>query len=184
MKNHDGLITVASKLGLGTTFDIYLPATHENITSNTHLEEEHKVILRDEKPGDVEVRGEGRVLVMDDEVIIRELVEEILTGLGYDVDLAVDGAEAVDLYTKALESDRRYSVVIMDLTVPGGMGGAEAIQALKRIDPGVKAIVSSGYSNDPIMSDHVRFGFAAVIAKPYKAVELSVLVHNVIDGTI
>ena len=184
VKNHDGLITVASKLGLGTTFDIYLPATHADVSSDTHVEEEHKVILRDLKTGAQAVRGEGRVLVMDDEDIIRELVREILTGLGYDVDVAVDGTEAIALYKKSLESDRRYSVVIMDLTVPGGMGGSEAIKALLEIDPGVKAIVSSGYSNDPIMADYAKHGFAAVISKPYKAVELGVLVHNVIDGTV
>ena len=182
VKKHDGLITVTSKLGLGTTFDIYLPATHEDVSTDTSIEEAHKVILKDEKHGWQAARGDGRVLVMDDEDIIRELVREILTGLGYDVDVAADGAEAIGLYKDSLKSDRRYSAVIMDLTIPGGMGGGEAIKVLLDIDPEVKAIVSSGYSNDPIMSDYARYGFAAVIAKPYKAVELSVLVHNVIDG--
>jgi PAS domain S-box-containing protein len=169
IKNHDGLITVESELGRGTTFSIYLPATHEEIQEDEHMEAKG-------------IRGEGRVLVMDDEEIIRDLVSEILTANGYEVDLTVDGAEAIERYKESVESGNRYCVVIMDLTIPGGMGGDEAIKALLEIDPDCKAIVSSGYSNDPIMADYRRHGFSGVISKPYRAVELSVLVHSVIEG--
>jgi CheY-like chemotaxis protein len=169
VKNHEGLITVESRLGAGTTFSIYLPATHKEVPEDEHMEAKG-------------IRGEGRVLVMDDEEIIRDLVSEILTANGYEVDLTVDGAEAIERYKESVESGNRYCVVIMDLTIPGGMGGDEAIKALLEIDPDCKAIVSSGYSNDPIMADYRRHGFSGVISKPYRAVELSVLVHSVIEG--
>ena len=91
-----------------------------------------------------------------------------------------DGAEAIDLYKKGKESGNPLYVVIVDLTVPGGIGGKEAIKRLLEIDPGVRAIVSSGYSNDPVMSDFKRYGFRGVVVKPYRLKDLAEVVHRVI----
>jgi CheY-like chemotaxis protein len=123
-----------------------------------------------------------KVLVMDDEEIIRDVAGEMLTSLDYEVDFATEGNEAIELYMKAKESGEPFDAVIMDLTIPGGMGGKEAIKKLLEVDPGAKVIVSSGYSNDPVMSDYKSYGFRDVIAKPYNVAELSAKIHKVIVG--
>ena len=128
------------------------------------------------------ITGEGKILVMDDEAHIRDLATEMLSRCGYRVVTAVEGAEAIELYKKAMGSDTPFDAVITDLTVPGGMGGKETIQRLIEIDPDVKAIVSSGYSNDPVMANFREHGFKGVIAKPYKLMELSKVMHKVITG--
>ena len=119
----------------------------------------------------------GNVLVMDDEEAILEIVGDILAYHGFTVDFARDGEEALCLY-----QDKEYDAVILDLTVPGGMGGREAMKELLRIDPMVRAIVSSGYSNDPIMSDYRQYGFKNVIAKPYDLEELGEVLRSVMGG--
>ena len=124
--------------------------------------------------------GKGKILFMDDEQMIREIAGQMLRKLGYEVEFARDGEEAIKLYSKAKESRETFDAVIMDLTVPGGMGGKEAIQRLKEIDPKVKAIVSSGYFNDPVMSDFREYGFRGVFAKPYKIEDLSRVLHEVL----
>jgi CheY-like chemotaxis protein len=106
----------------------------------------------------------------------------MLTGAGYEIELSQDGKEAIAKYTQAREADRPFEAVIMDLTVPGGMGGKETISNLLEIDPGVKAIVSSGYSTDPIMADYDKYGFSGVVAKPYVAADLEKTLRNVIQG--
>ena len=113
-----------------------------------------------------------KVLVMDDEEMVRMVVGEMLSASGYLVDYARDGEEAIALYAKAKMSEDPFSVVIMDLTVPGGMGGKEAIEKLREIDSGVVAVVSSGYSDDPVMANFREHGFHAVIAKPYRVNDL------------
>ena len=111
---------------------------------------------------------------MDDKETVRNVAGQMLQHIGYkDVEFAVDGAEAIRLYKKAKESGNPFDVVILDLTIPGGMGGKEAIKKLLEIDPGVKAIVSSGYSSDPIMSEFKQYGFSGVIPKPYTIDELA-----------
>jgi len=162
-------MTVESELGSGTTFHVYLPAS----------EKEQESQLRS---GAEPVRGKGRILLMDDDQLIRELASEALSALGYEVILANDGEEAIELYKKAKSSSEWFDVVIMDLTVPGGVGGQEAIEALLQFDPGVKAIVSSGYSNDPIMADYKKFGFSGVVSKPYTVNELSETIRQVMTG--
>ncbi len=169
VRNHGGHITVSSGKGTGTTFDIYLPASPNRIP-------EREVLPA--KP----LAGEGRVLVMDDEEAVREVVREMLEILGYEVELAREGAEAIEMFRKAKEESEPFDVVILDLTIPGGMGGKETVHKLQDIDPGVRAIVSSGYSNDPIMANHGKYGFRGVVAKPYKLKELSGAVHAVIAG--
>jgi len=165
IKNHHGSITVESTLGVGSTFHIYLPVHNVPSLEERRIKEDMTKVIG------------GNVLVMDDEEAILDIVGDILAYHGFTVDFARDGEEALCLYQKTV-----YDVVILDLTVPGGMGGREAMQELLRIDPMVRAIVSSGYSNDPIMSDYRQYGFKNVIAKPYDLEELGEVLRSVISG--
>lgn len=170
IKNHDGLITVESSAETGTTFNIYLPASQKQL----------KVFpIKDigEKP----LSGKGRILIMDDEEIIRDTAGSILTTLGYEVESAKNGSEAIELYMKARLEGHPFSLVIMDLTIQGGMGGRETVKKLLEMDPDVRAIVSSGYSDDALMSDYKKHGFSAVIAKPYRLSDLRNIVSTVIN---
>ena len=119
---------------------------------------------------------------MDDEEIVRAVAEAILTELGYEVAFAGDGIATIEAYKLAKESGNPFDAVILDLTIPGGMGGKDTIKKLLEVDPAVKAIVSSGYSNDPIMSEFTQYGFKAVMAKPYRVAELSRIMHQVVTG--
>jgi PAS domain S-box-containing protein len=166
VRKHDGHISVESQLGIGTIFQIYLPASPSAV-----LQREAETV--DKLPTYV-----GNILVMDDEHVVREFAAKILGNIGYTASIASDGGEAVELYRKARESGNLFDAVILDLTVPGGMGGKEAIQKLMEIDPEVKAIVSSGYSNDPVMSNSREYGFSGVIAKPYNVRELSAILSR------
>jgi len=127
--------------------------------------------------------GEERILVMDDEELVRELVSDMLNSIEYKVTTAIDGAEAIELYKEATELGNPFDAVIIDLTIPGGMGGKETIQRLVDTDPEVKAIVSSGYSNDPVLASFREYGFRGAIAKPYRVIELSEVLHRVIMST-
>jgi len=167
IKNHDGYITAESQVSIGTTFQIYLPASPKQIL--TKKKEEEKCII-----------GNGKILVMDDEELIRRVACEILNSIGYEVTTAKNGTEAIKLYKEANESGSPFDAVIMDLTIPGGMGGKEATQKLIETNPGVKVIVSSGYSNDPVMSNFKEYGFSDVIAKPYRIKELSEILHRLL----
>jgi two-component system, cell cycle sensor histidine kinase and response regulator CckA len=118
---------------------------------------------------------------MDDEDLIRNLGYEILSLLGYEVVLVSDGQEAVESYEEAQKSSVPFDAVIMDLTVPGGMGGYEAIKILLEMDPNVRAIVSSGYSTDPIMVDYKAYGFKGIVPKPYTVQDLSQILHQVMS---
>jgi PAS domain S-box-containing protein len=169
IKNHGGYITVESDLGAGTNFRLYLPASEREFEAPPEVEE--KIFA-----------GRGRILVMDDDEDIRHSVAEALRLFGYEVCFACDGTETIDLYKKEMDSGRCFDAIIMDLTVPGGMGGVEAIARLRQIDPGLKALASSGYSNSPVMSDYKKYGFAGVITKPYKIEELSKALHDVVSG--
>ena len=164
---HDGYIVAESELGVGSTFYIYLPASEKKV------------------PGVKETRtkafvGKGRILVMDDEALIRDIAGQLLNRIGYDVEFAKDGAEAVKRYQKVMESGKSFDAVIMDITIPGGMGGKEAVQRLLKIDPEVNAIVSSGYSNDPVMSDFRKYGFKGVVKKPYTIEELGKALQEIL----
>lgn len=163
VRNHEGHITVTTEPGEGTTFTVYLPCG----SGAAPPEREKEAASEAESP---EVLG--KILLMDDEENIREVAGEMLSFIGYGVEFAGDGAEAVKLYEKALAAGEPYAAVILDLTVPGGMGGREAMEILRNLDPEVKAVVSSGYSNDPIMSDYKTFGFRGIITKPYKLTDL------------
>ena len=168
VKNHDGLITVESKVGLGSIFSIYLPATDKQVAFERGRSEPAK--------------GKGRILALDDEEAICELVKAALTPLGYDVTTVQDGLSAIAAYKDAMDADRKFDAVISDLTIPGGMGGAECIKRLVEMDPSVRAIVSSGYAMDPVMSRYREYGFCACIAKPYEVSDLGHVVHDVLES--
>jgi len=165
IKRHDGHITVESQLGVGTTFHIYLPA------SDKIVPEKEKVKL---------IKGQGRILVMDDEASLRKVVGRMLKNLGYESEFAKDGAEAIWMYKEAQETEEPYDAVILDLTVPGKMGGKEAINKLLEIDPEVKAIVSSGYSEDSVLANFQEYGFRGMMPKPFESRSLGKVLHEVL----
>ena len=169
VSKHGGHIAVHSKVGAGTTVEVYLPVSEK--------EAPHHLLSRSGT-----INGKARILVMDDEEVVRDVVGEMLKYLGYEPAFAVDGAEAVDAYRKSGESGGRFDACIMDLTIPGGMGGKEAVRRLLELDPQVKAIVSSGYSQDPVMADHRKYGFADVVAKPYKIQDLAEVLTRVLPA--
>jgi len=194
VKKHGGHITVESRagigssgtgnlgtgsLGTGTAFFIYLPASERELFIVQGVAEEDSL-------GSVSScqYGRGRVLFMDDQPNIREMTGQMLVDLGYEVEVAREGSEAIELYEKAKELEHPFDAVILDLTVPGGMGGEETIRKLREIDPGVKAIISSGYSNDPIMFEYREYGFRDIVAKPYEIKKLSRVLHKVISEEV
>jgi PAS domain S-box-containing protein len=169
ISQHNGYLEVESQENAGTTFFIYLPA------SNTP-------VVPAASENEIAANGTGfKILFMDDEEKILQAVGEMLTDcFGYQVVLSTDGAGTIELYKQARDSGEPFDAVIMDLTVPGGMGGQETIAHLRDIDPKIKAIVSSGYANDPIISDYERYGFVGVVRKPYKIDELHEVLYTVI----
>ncbi len=162
IKNHDGLINVKSELGRGAAFSIYLPAAPpaEEVQSNAAEDEKTAAPIK------------GRVLVMDDEEFVREISMEILNYLGCECVAAADGHVAIELYMQAQENNNPFDILIMDLTIPGSMGGVETLEKLLVLDPNVKALVSSGYANDPAMANYRDYGFCGVIPKPFRVEEL------------
>jgi PAS domain S-box-containing protein len=159
MRRHEGAITAESEWRKGCTFHLYIPASEKAAPPETPRTPSNKT-------------NGGRILAMDDEPSIRALLTAILSHFGYSVTTAPDGSEAIREYENALASGNPFGVVIMDLTIPGGMGGKETIRRLREIDPQVKAIVSSGYSNDPVLADYKSFGFAGRVEKPYRIQDL------------
>ncbi|MEE8613072.1 MAG: ATP-binding protein, partial [Nitrospirales bacterium] len=167
VNRHGGHITVTSELGVGTTFTFFLPVSEKG--QPVPLTEETWVGA-----------GSGKLLVIEDEEEIREILEKMLTHLGYEADFTSDGAEAITLYHQAQQSGVPYVAAIMDLTIPGGLGGKETIRQLKALDPSVVALVSSGYSNDPVMADPEQYGFKGIVAKPYNLFDLGKALHRVV----
>jgi PAS domain S-box-containing protein len=163
---HGGHIGVASHAAEGSVFTVLLPASSEAVARPPTT------------VPDVDWRGSGRVLVMDDDRAIREMVRSILSAHGYEVEVAADGRAAVDLYARAMREAKGFDLVILDLTVPGGMGGAWALREIKQLDPEVVAIVSSGYSEHAELTHFEEHGFAGMVAKPYRARVLLLAVKN------
>jgi len=170
IRRHKGYIEATSEIGIGTTFHIYLPA----------LGGEQEILKKETTEAK---RGTGKILLMDDEEMVLEVAGEMLRYIGYEVEFAEDGSEALELYRKAKEAGGHpFAAVIMDLTIPGGVGGKEAIKKFIELDPNVKAIVSSGYSTDLIMANFKKYGFSGVITKPFKIKDLSETLQRVIKN--
>jgi signal transduction histidine kinase/CheY-like chemotaxis protein len=156
VKRHGGTVGVSSNVGMGSRFTMYLPASPGRSSKAAGAKK------------DFEPAG-GRILIMDDEEIIRVIATEILQFHGYEVEVCTDGREAVERFRRAWEKSTPFTSVILDLTVPGGMGGKEAAPLLREIDPDVVLLVSSGYSNDPVIADFRHYGFNGAISKPFDA---------------
>jgi PAS domain S-box-containing protein len=165
IKKHNGRISVNSLPEAGTTFDIYLPASDKEIPVK------EKAVL---------LTGCGKILMMDDDKLLKEIAEEMLDTLGYESEFAEDGDEAIEMYKKARVSGKPYDAVILDLTIPGSMGGEEVIKILLKIDPEVKAIVCSGYSDGEIMSNFRKYGFKGMMPKPFDAYSLGKILNDVL----
>ena len=172
VKNHSGLITVESEQDCGSTFTVYLPATRQEA-----------VPVEPTPTSDEPINGSGRILVVDDEEGIRALAEFALSRFGYEVVGAETASQGIELYREALICGQRFDLVILDLTLPGGIGGKEALKALIEIDPMVTAIVSSGYATDATLCRYEDLGFRGVIVKPYEAAELGRTVRDVISAS-
>jgi len=168
IKKHEGHINISSSADSGTTVTIYLPAFPEQI-------------LELSKPPGLTLCGQGNILIMDDENIIRATLGKMLLRLGYNISTAADGLNAINLYQQAKHLNKPFDVVMMDLTIAGGMGGKEAVKKLLEIDPAAKVIVSSGYSNDPVMADYESYGFCGVLPKPYKIEEVNQILHDLLN---
>ena len=167
---HDGIVTVQSQIGKGTAFTIYLPASRrEAALQNIPIEENPLQPIH------------AKILVLDDEEFVREVVCEMLITLGCEVLCAEEGKEALRIYQHHLSTDTPFDFVILDLTIPGGMGGKETFEEMRKIDPKVKAIVSSGYSVDPVMANYQNYGFCGVMSKPFNFDEMNNILLNVLS---
>jgi signal transduction histidine kinase/ActR/RegA family two-component response regulator len=169
INKHNGLITVESEPGSGTTFRIYLPASKEKpYQAETLLENE--------------ITGTGRILIMDDDEFVQKVTGDALIHYGFQVGYVHCGAEAIDAYLEAINAGEAYDLIIMDLTIPGKMGGEETIKKLLAVDPYAKAVAVSGYAHGSIMSDFRTYGFKGVLAKPFSLNDLCQLVDRVIHN--
>jgi CheY-like chemotaxis protein len=169
MQKHGGAITVESAAGIGTTFHLYLPAAA-------------KLTLPRKAPGSKVPPRPCRILVMEDEKNVREVIGAILQRRGHEVELVEDGQRAIEVYRSAKELGRPFDAVILDLMVRAGMGGQETIQALRRMDPTVNAIVMSGYAADPVVLNHEHYGFKGALAKPFDAGKMQEILARIIEN--
>jgi len=157
INRHGGCIRVDSQLGKGTTVTLYLPASKSQQLPETKQPEAKATTIHQT----------ARILVMDDEEMIRDVVTEMLEISGYSIETADDGKQAIEMCKQSMESGNPFDVVIMDLTIPGGMGGKEAVKDIVKMNPETRVIVSSGYANDPVMANYAQYGFHGVVPKPY-----------------
>lgn len=172
IRKHNGHIYVDSDPGKGTTFTIFLPASEEGGR------------LPQEPRPEIWVPGgqAARIMIMDDDPMVGQIAEKMLTYLGYEVLLVPDGDRALARYQQAMDEGDAFDLVIMDLTIPGGMGGQQAVQEVLKMNPQAKVIVSSGYSNDPIMANYRKYGFKAAMTKPYPLQQLSTLIEQLLSN--
>jgi PAS domain S-box-containing protein len=169
IQKHGGHITAASNLGTGATFTLYLPAASQPPAPEPESEA-------------APATGQGKILVMDDEPLVGEIAGSMLIHLGYEMKYAAHGAEALEEYAQDRAAGQPFDAVILDLTVPGGMGGQEATVKLLDLDPQARAIVSSGYADDPIMTHFAAHGFQGVIKKPYRVIDMAEVLAAVLGS--
>ncbi|MCF8128605.1 MAG: PAS domain S-box protein [Deltaproteobacteria bacterium] len=174
IKKHEGHITVNSKTGVGTTVTIYLPAMGGEMKSAPRDDAEAPSAINHHPSSN------RRILVMDDEEMLRTLAQMMLNRLGYEAATVKDGDEAIKEYKRKMDSGESFDGVILDLTIKGGMGGEEAIRELLKINPDVKAVVSSGYFNDPVMANYKEHGFRGALAKPYQTADLERVLKEIL----
>jgi CheY-like chemotaxis protein len=169
MLKHGGAIDVRSEIGAGTTFHLHFPASRR---------------LRGEQPatGQVIRPQKGSILVMDDDKALRRVLHATLQRLGHQVEVVADGGQAIEAYRRAHNLGHPFDLVILDLTVRDGLGGQETILELRKIEPAVKAIVMTGYSNDPAVVEPTRHGFQGVLTKPFDGDKLEDLVSCLLAG--
>lgn len=172
IQKHGGHIAVQSELGSGSTFHIYLSASPEQVYISENQAEMRLVTVR------------GRVLVMDNEALTRELADKMLTNIGYEVTTAINGAEVVEMYRKSMKSRKPFDAVIIDSAISGDAECKNTIQKLMEIDPAVKAIISSSYSRGPMMVKFREYGFKGAVTKPYMITELSRALHEIMSEDI
>jgi len=170
MKRHGGLVDLESQMGVGSTFFLYLPRAREDQKS---VRGTGAVV-----PGVPTPRGEGKVLVMDDEEFIRNICRELLGECGFSVTCVSGGDEAIEIFRAARDEKKPFVMVLLDLTIPGGKGGCEILAELRHLDPAICAIAASGYSNDPVMSHPAEYGFSSCLVKPFKLEELFEAIHT------
>ena len=174
IQSHKGCLEIDSELGKGTKFTIYLPAAKTEEVEK--IEKSEKII--ESKHND------AKILIMDDEESIRKMLSQMLIRLGYKVESSSDGKEAISKYEEAIKQNTPFDLVIMDLTIPGGMGGKETVKEILKIDKNAKTIVSSGYSSGGTMADYKSFGFLEMINKPYTIAKLKKVIDTVFNQEI
>lgn len=168
ISKHGGHVSVESSSGIGTVFSLYLPASTRSCIAGSPAETIEPAVIK------------ARILIVDDEEQIRNMSQAMLRRMGHEVVLARDGAEAIRIYKESTDCDSLIDLVIMDLTIPGGMGGEDAVRKILAINPHAKVIVSSGYSNDPVMASFREFGFCGAIGKPYHLNDLRKVITKVL----
>ncbi len=174
LQRHGGYIDVESEVGVGTTFHLYIPVAPPEANAPHAAPAATKA--------STSTAAHGRILVMDDEEMIQEISHEMLTHVGHAVEVVAEGGEALAAYQRARAAGDPFDIVILDLTIRGGMGGEETLKRLRELDPQVRAVVMSGYSNDPIMADYQRYGFTGALAKPFTMAALRKTVESLLLG--
>ncbi len=172
VRNHNGHLKVDSQVSEGTTFRILLPATSRRTEAPSRQPERHHNT------------GRGRILVMDDDSMVSMILKTFLQQLGYSADVSHNGEQAVELFRSARSSPTPYDAVILDLTVPGNMGGLDCLEELRKMDAHIRAILTSGYSNEPVLANHRQYGFQGMLAKPFSLEGLGLLLDEVVMSTV